>query len=440
MKPNRASTRSRSSSAVIQLIATLGCRFTRMSCSQPRPTARSTNSRIRVIPIVEWPSTTRGCRSTASRPPMHSRASTPTWTSGGPPTVRHGTQEFLRRTVVPRIPSILFAVLFLSCAYLLGRTVSGYATAWSLLMPMAFVESFVWFGWQARYYSATLAFSTLSGLAIWNLTRRGMWRDSVATGLALVLLFHTHSLSFLILMALLLANVPVGFKQPRWLSKLMLTGAVVALGIVPWMFWTGFLNAGARIPSAWPLLVFPQDFVSWFAARKVFVGIIGSVVAALLVSAAFPPQRLPRLIASAATDKHAFYFAATWFALAYAVFRLSHSSCELLSRTAHARPGRARLSAVRAVHRCGRQDDCASLRRCCRAFADTRFYRHERIGTFQVLSPNHPEPYSGFRRVGQQLETRNRHEAVRLSEQSPPADLLLGRTRSKHCSSTQGIP
>jgi hypothetical protein len=242
--------------------------------------------------------------------------------NGGPPAVRHSSQELIRRTVVPRIPSILFAVLFLGCAYRLGRTVSGYATAWSLLMPMAFADPFVWFGWQARYYSATLAFSALSGLAVWNLTRRGRWRDSVAAGLALVLLFHTHSLSFLILTALLLVNVPVGFKQPRWLSKLMLTGTVVALGIVPWMFWTGFLNEGARIPSAWPLLAFPQDFVSWFATRKAFVGIIGSVAVLMLVSAASPHQRFPRLMLSAATDKRAFYFAASWFVIAYVCFVL----------------------------------------------------------------------------------------------------------------------
>jgi hypothetical protein len=239
---------------------------------------------------------------------------------GGPPTVRHSSQELIRRTVVPRVPSILFAVLFLSCTYHLGRTVSGYDTAWSLLMATAFAQPFVWFGWQARYYSATLAFSALSGLAVWNFTRRGRWRDSVATGLALVLLFHTHSLSFLILKALLLVNVPLGFKQPRYLSKLLLTEAVVALGIVPWMYWTGFFNAATGIPSAWPLLAFPQDFVAWFATRKAFVGIIGSVLALVLLSAAWPHQRLPRFMMTAATDRHAFYFAATWFVIAYLGF------------------------------------------------------------------------------------------------------------------------
>jgi len=187
----------------------------------------------------------------------------------GPPTVRHGSQELIRRTVVPRIPSILFATLFLGCIYHLGHRVSGCDTAWSVLVAAAFAHPIVSFGWQARYYSATLAFSALSGLAVWNLTRRRRWRDSVATGFALVLLFHTHSLSFLIVTAVLIADVPFTFKQPRCLSKLMLTGAVVALGIVPWMFWTGFLNAAAAIPSAWPLLAFPQDFFALRGLRLV---------------------------------------------------------------------------------------------------------------------------------------------------------------------------
>ncbi len=88
---------------------------------------------------------------------------------GAPPTVRHGAQELTRRTVVPRIPSILFSVLFLGCAYQLGRTVSGEDTAWSMLVATAFAQPFVWFGWQARYYSATLAVTALAALTVWNI-------------------------------------------------------------------------------------------------------------------------------------------------------------------------------------------------------------------------------------------------------------------------------
>ena len=241
---------------------------------------------------------------------------------GGSLAVRHSSQELMRRTVVPRIPSILFAVLFLTCAYHLGRTMSGHDTAWSILMATAFAQPFVSFGWQARYYSATLAFSALSALAVWNFTTRGRWRDCVATGFALVLLFHTHSLSCLILIALLIANVPFSFKQRHSLSKLLFTGALVALGIVPWMYWTGYFNAAAGIPSAWPLLAFPHDFVHWFATRKAFVGVIGSVIALVLLSSVWPHQRLLRLKIAAAADTHALYFAVTWFVIAYSGFIL----------------------------------------------------------------------------------------------------------------------
>jgi hypothetical protein len=239
---------------------------------------------------------------------------------GRPPVVRHTSDEMTRRTIVPRIPSIVFAVLFVWSIYLLGRAISGGDTAWSVLMAAAFSHPLVWFGWQARYYSATLALTALSGLAIWTFTRRGTWRDSVLTGLALVLLFHTHSLSFLILTGVLLVNAPVGLGRPRWISKLLLTGAIVACGILPWMYWTNFFHAATRIPSAWPLLEFPSDFISWFAARKAFVATIGLIVLLALLAAVFPRWRFGRRVLAAASDKPAFYFTLTWFVIAYLAF------------------------------------------------------------------------------------------------------------------------
>jgi len=239
---------------------------------------------------------------------------------GGPPTVRHGSSELLRRTVVPRLPSVVFAVLFLICTYHLGRAVAGYETAWALLVATAFAQPFVGFGWQARYYSATLAFTALSGLSIWNLTTRSWWRDFAAAGCALLLLFHTHSVSFVILTALLVASVPWGFRQPRYFSKLCVTGAIVCLGIAPWMYWTGFLHEAAGIPSAWPLLAFPHHFVLWFATRKAFVGTIGLVMAFVFLSAAWSHRRSSPLVTTAATYRPAFFFAAMWFVLAYLGF------------------------------------------------------------------------------------------------------------------------
>jgi hypothetical protein len=238
---------------------------------------------------------------------------------GRPPVARHTAKELAKRTIVPRIPSIVFAVVFLFSIYRLGRTLSGGDTAWVVLMAAAFgglAES----GWQAHYYSATLALSGLSGLAIWRLSDRGTWRDAVATGLALVLLFHTHWLSFLILTAVLLANVPLGLDRPRWVPKLLLTGAIAASGIVPWLYWTNFLEAARGTPMAWPLLAFPGDFVSWFVTRKGFMGVIGLVLALALLPAAFPGHRFARRVIAAASDRRAFYFTLTWLVIAYSGF------------------------------------------------------------------------------------------------------------------------
>jgi hypothetical protein len=160
------------------------------------------------------------------------------------------------------------------------------------------------------------------GLAVWKLAHRGTWRDSVVTGLALMLLFHTHVLSFLILTGVLFANVPSGIDRPGSLSKLLLAVVIAASGIVPWLYWTHFLQAAARVPMAWPLLSFPNDFLSFFLTRKAFIGVIGLIAALAVLAAAFPRQRFSRRLVAAASDRDAFYFTLTWFVMAYFAFIL----------------------------------------------------------------------------------------------------------------------
>lgn len=240
--------------------------------------------------------------------------------NGRPPAARHTIQDLRRRTIVPRIPSIVFSALFLFFVFQLGRAIGGSDTAWSVLIAVAFAQPLVWSGWHALDYSAALAVASLSGLAIWNLTRRGTWRDAILTGLAFVLLFHTHRLTFMILSAVLLANVPFGLNVLRWRSKLLVTGAIAVAGIVPWLYWTNFLDAVGRTPMAWPLLAFPGDFVSWFVTRKAFMGAIGLVIALAVLSGAFPRQRFARSLVDAAGDRQALYFTMSWFVIAYLAF------------------------------------------------------------------------------------------------------------------------
>jgi hypothetical protein len=238
---------------------------------------------------------------------------------GRPPTVRHGSPELTKRKIVPRLSSVIFAALFLFLVYRLGRMILGLETAWSVLMAAAFAQPLVLFGWQAGDYSATLALSTLAGIAVWKLTHQGEWRHSVLTGVALVLLFHTHLLSFMILSAVLLANV-FARDQPRWKSKLLLTGVIVIAAIAPWWYWTNFFEISTRTPMAWPLLAFPSDFVFWFTTRKAFMAAAGVVIMLVILSAAFPRLRPARRIIEAAGDGQAFYFTLTWFVSAYLAF------------------------------------------------------------------------------------------------------------------------
>ena len=247
---------------------------------------------------------------------------TPDRDEGGPPTVRHGVPEFTRRTVVPRLPSILFSTLFLICAYALGRAASGRDTAWALFVAAALADPFVSFGWQARYYSATLALTALCGWLVWRYLVHARWRDAAATGLGLVLLFHTHSLSFLILSVLLLASAPLTVSSRRDLLKLSLTGAILILGLVPWMYFTGFLGEATRIPSAWQVVAFPYDFLSWFTTRKAFVLIIASVLILVMLSTRGRYQSASRLMVAARTVRQPVYFAVAWFVFAYLGFVL----------------------------------------------------------------------------------------------------------------------
>jgi hypothetical protein len=247
---------------------------------------------------------------------------TPDRDDGNPPTVRHGVQELTRRTVVPRIPSILFAALFMIGGYGLGRATSGADTGWTLFVAAALADPFVSFGWQARYYSATLALTALGGWMIWRYLVHARWRDAVAAGLALVLLFHTHSLSFLILSVLLLACAPIMVGSRRDLMKLSATGVLVVLGLLPWMYFTGFLVEAARIPSAWEVVTFPHDFLSWFATRKAFAVIIGSMLTLVVLSRGERYRPQSRLMAAARTIRQPVYFAVAWFVIAYLAFML----------------------------------------------------------------------------------------------------------------------
>jgi len=168
---------------------------------------------------------------------------------GSPP--RDATEAELRHwTAVPRWPAVVFSALFVLAAYGLGAAVHGPPVGWALAGAAAVSNAFVWFGRQARYYSAALALNAVCGLAIWNACRRGRVSDHALAGLAIGALFHTHSVSAITMAALYVAALPLARRQPHLWLRVLTAGTVAAVLVVPWAAWSGLLGHTAHVPAA----------------------------------------------------------------------------------------------------------------------------------------------------------------------------------------------
>jgi 4-amino-4-deoxy-L-arabinose transferase-like glycosyltransferase len=233
------------------------------------------------------------------------------------PAALHSVAEFTRRTVVPRLPSLAFSALFLLALYGLGRELQGHELGLAVLCAGALCEPMVWFGWQARYYSATLAFSAAAALGMLRL-RRGGLGNAAALGLVLALLFHSHALSCLILTGLLACWLPTGWRDPRLLAKLAVVGGILAAGTLPWMVATGFLGGASEIPKAWTMLVLPQDLFTYplkFPAVSAVIGL--GLAAGVLGICGRLPRRLEEPFARA---RATITFAGPWLLGAFLAF------------------------------------------------------------------------------------------------------------------------
>ena len=235
------------------------------------------------------------------------------------PVATHAAAELTRRTVVPRLPSLAFSAVFLLCLYRLGRELQGRELGLAVLLAAACCEPVVWFGWQARYYAATLAFSAATALWILKLGKDRRLSTAAVLGLLLVLLFHCHSLSFLIMAAVLACSLPRCLAQPRPLLRLGVLGAIVAAGTVPWMIATGFLGEAPAIPMAWTLLG-PHDFAAYALRFPTLSLVVGLGLAAPLITR-FCSRRLPPQTASALAERQGtLTFASPWLLIALLAF------------------------------------------------------------------------------------------------------------------------
>ena len=161
-----------------------------------------------------------------------------------------GVDEMRYRTFVPRVPSIVFSAFMLLFVYWAGREMFGNTAACAALLAAALADNFVWLGCQARYYSATLAVVAACVYLIHRIMRRGAWRDFIALGIALSVLFHTHLLSFAIASTATAAMIPFWIGKRRIVFKASLTGAIVAIAALPWLLATGYLRHLGEIPGA----------------------------------------------------------------------------------------------------------------------------------------------------------------------------------------------
>lgn len=245
---------------------------------------------------------------------------TPEEARRGTPPADASTAELRHWTAVPRWPSIAFSALFILFGFELGRRVCGTDAGWALATGAAFSNILVWFGRQARYYSATLALDAACGLAIWNAGRRGRFRDHALAGLALGLLFHTHSLAAVSMAPVYAVSLLVVRGQPRRLAKGSLGAAVAALLVVPWAWWSGFLGQTAYIPPARDMLDLGSLLHSLPTTDPVLLltctcGLAWLAVATVLGDRVSEPWRRPFV-----NEAPAFAFAAGWLVTSYAGF------------------------------------------------------------------------------------------------------------------------
>ncbi len=223
-------------------------------------------------------------------------------------------------TAVPRVPSVLFGAVFVIAAWGLGRRMHGPAAAVAMAFAGATSSFFVGSGRVARYYSATLAGSTVCALAIWNAWRRGRLLDHALAGLAIGVLFHIHSLSAVAMSALYLLASPLGRHQPRLWLRVLTAGGTAAVLILPWAAWSGLLGHAYSAPAGRDHIDLP--LVLWELPRAdPFLWATFVVGLAWLAIAARPQSRLSDRWRTPILDEAAgIYFATVWMVLGYAVF------------------------------------------------------------------------------------------------------------------------
>lgn len=250
------------------------------------------------------------------------------------PRFRHAPTDVQERIRAARLPSVAFGLLFLLAIHLAGTAMYGPAAGIAALTLAAFAPKCIWIAQQARYYSASLALSTLGLWSMWRLLERPRRRDWALAGLVFGLLFHTSSLAFAILCLAGLVLAPRILRQPGARGGLALATGILAALLLPWMAWSGYLQHAGRIPMARELLGF-EDYFLYLKQRdgRTAAGVVGLLAFVLLwlrrdrlperVRCALVPLGRPALLLSA------------WIVAAYFGFQVlvPSASCSLARMT-----------------------------------------------------------------------------------------------------------
>jgi MFS family permease len=186
--------------------------------------------------------------------------------------VRHDSDQIRRRVIAARFPAILFGAGFMLLLFFSGRELFGTDAGLAALAVGAFGRPFVYMGREARYHSATLMLTTACCWLVWRAFRYARWRDFVWLAVAMVLLFYTHLLGFMIATVMMTAvAIALLYRDRTSLPKLLACGAIIAVSCGPWILLSGILSQTTHLPPARLFLSFPADLIYYPLLRMPFL-------------------------------------------------------------------------------------------------------------------------------------------------------------------------
>ena len=232
---------------------------------------------------------------------------------------RYSLEEVRRRTRAARLPAVVFGTIFMIAMFLTARYLYGADAGWAALTAATIASSAIVFARQARYYSSTLAISTLCCLCLWLIVKRGRWQDFSAGGVLFVLLFHTNMLAFLTVCGAAICALPLIRFHARAGGKLAVFATIVAAGTIPWIAYTGFLDVATDRPMARTMLSL-EDVLQYPRERLAYVVLVAATLGWLAVARKLRGRIPDRFIDPFARNRPAFLLTGVWAVCAFFSF------------------------------------------------------------------------------------------------------------------------